>query len=290
MQSYEQSQPRLRIVSSSPAIVESPFHKIVSWNVNGYRDVIHNWLTHYIVFNAPDVIFLSETKKSEEFLRIKFTEFVDYNFIINSHVPWKWHGVAMLIRKTNRYQHMAMAMNIPVRNDNQSNEAATGRVIAILLNNQMYLVGSYTPNSGRNDIQKLTYRVQTWDPAFAVLLDIFRNAGPTIWLGDINVALDDIDVSNPKSMKNYAGFTVQERHNLRQLLTTGNWVDIWRHQHPYDKMYTWRGLADPNTYGMRLDNIIMTSNLVTTTEQSYMITNCPIAADHVPVCVNILRN
>ena len=271
-------------------VVQPPSHKIISWNVNGYRDIIHLWLKDYIMKSKPDVIFLSETKKNEEFLRFKFAEFTDYECIINSHVPWKWHGVAMLIRKTNTYQHIPIAMNIPVRNDNQTVEAATGRIIAILLNEQMYLIGSYTPNSGRADVQKLTYRVQTWDTAFVALLDMFRNAGPTIWIGDINVALDDIDVSNPKAMKSYAGFTVQERHNLRQLLNSGNWVDIWRYQHPHDKMYTWRGTADPNTYGMRLDNIIMTANLIPSVQQSHMITNCPIAADHIPVCVNLLRN
>lgn len=283
-------QPRLHIVRPQLPVVQAPVHKIVSWNVNGYRDAIHVWLTHYINSNQPDVVFLSETKKPEDFLRVKFAEFTDYESIINSHVPWKWHGVAMLVRKSNSYQNIPISMNIPVRNDNKTIEAGTGRVIAVLLNKQVYVIGSYTPNSGRNDVEKLTYRVQIWDTAFTTLLELFSNAGPTIWIGDINVALDDIDVSNPKSMKSYAGFTPQERHNLRQLLSTGNWVDIWRYQHPNDKMYTWRGTADPKTYGMRLDNIIMTSNLIHNVQESHMISNCPIVADHIPVCVNVLRN
>jgi exodeoxyribonuclease III len=273
-----------------PAQVPQTNYNIVSWNVNGYRDNIHAWLLDYVAQHAPDVIFLSETKKSEDFLRVKFAEFPNYNVIINNHNPCRWHGVAMLIRKNNTYQHIPITMNIAVRNDNKGVEAADGRIIAIVLNNQMYVIGSYTPNSGRGDDHKLTYRVRTWDTAFTTLLEMSRKAGPTVWIGDINVALDDIDVSNPKGMKNYAGFRPQERHNLRQLLTNGEWIDIWRHQHPEQRMYTWRGTADPNVYGMRLDNIILSQDLLPLVQQSYMITNCPLAADHIPVCVQLLRN
>lgn len=282
------TQRTIRLVIKPVIQAESNLN-IISWNVNGYRDAIHVWLKNYVTQHKPDVIFLSETKKKEEFLRTKFAEFSDYAVIINNHNPCKWHGVAMLIRKNNAYQHIPITMNIAVRHDNKGIEAADGRVIAVLLNNQMYIVGSYTPNSGRNEEHKLTYRVRTWDTAFSTLLEMFRKAGPTMWIGDINVALDDIDVSNPKLMKNYAGFRPQERHNLRQLLTSGGWIDIWRQQHPDQRIYTWRGTADPNVYGMRLDNIILSHDLLSLAQQSHMITNCPLAADHIPVCVQLLR-
>ena len=263
--------------------------KIFSWNINGYRDGIHEWLSEYIRTQAPDVIFLSETKKKPDFLKAKFDEFTDYEAIINSHTPWNYHGVAMLIRKNNTFSRIEVKMNIPTRKDTKTLEAADGRVIIIWLNQKFFVVGSYTPNSGHSDPVKLAYRTQTWDPAFVLLLEQLRRAGPTAWIGDINVALAETDVSNPVVMSTYAGFTLEERRNFWQLLNTGCWKDIWRDQHPDDQVFTWRGTSDPLKYGMRLDNIILSDNLVKDADETYMVYTCPKIADHIPICVNLKR-
>jgi exodeoxyribonuclease-3 len=193
------------------------------------------------------------------------------------------HGVVMLIRKDHSFQHIPVQMNITPRADTKTAEAATGRIILILLNKQLYLVGTYTPNSGRGDAVKLQYRTQMWDPTFFKLLDQLRSNGPTMWIGDINVALDEIDVSNPKTMCKYAGFIQEERNNFRSLLSTGNWIDIWRQQHPTDKVYTWCGNPPRPNYGLRLDNIIVSQSLVSNILNTFMLSECPISADHIPV-------
>lgn len=105
-----------------------------------------------------------------------------------------------------------------------------------------------------------------------------------LWLGDINVAPNEIDISQ-SSMKRYAGFTSEERANFHSLINTGNWVDIWRHQHPTDRVYTWCGNPPRANYGMRLDNIIVSDSLVQNITNSFMISDgCPVSADHIPVC------
>ena len=73
-------------IASVPKVI-IPTYSIVSWNINGYRDIIHEWLTNYIFHHQPDIVFLSETKKSAEFLRTKFAAFMDYEVIINCHTP-----------------------------------------------------------------------------------------------------------------------------------------------------------------------------------------------------------
>jgi exodeoxyribonuclease III len=258
---------------------------IVSWNVDGYGDDIHQWLLQFVKDRRPDVVFLSETKKSEVDLQVKFREFINYRAIINVHNPARYHGVAMLIRNDHSYEQLSITMNIAVRKETKGNEAGQGRIIAICLNRKMHLIGSYTPNSGRSDTIKLQYRTHTWDPAFFNILEQFRKAGPTMWIGDINVALDEIDIS--KTTKQYAGFTPEERANLRAILTTGNWVDIWRQQHPNDRVYTWCGAPPRPNYGMRLDNIIVSESLRPKITNSFMITECPISADHIPVCAEV---
>ncbi len=262
-------------------------YQIVSWNINGYREGIHEWLKNYIQASSPDVIFLSETKKTPEYLLSKFAEFTDYTAIINSHTPFQYHGVAMLIHKKHKFTQFQIKMNIATRKDTKTLEAGDGRILAIRLNKKMIIVGSYTPNSGHSDPVKLAYRTQVWDPAFLLLLEQLRMMGPTAWIGDINVALHDHDVSNPKVMSSYAGFTIPERNNLYYLLLSGKWKDIWREQHPNDVIYTWRGTGNPLTYGMRLDNIIVSDLLVDKISETYMVIDCPKIADHIPICARI---
>jgi exodeoxyribonuclease-3 len=259
---------------------------VISWNVDGYNDESHNYLSSLIQTSRPDVVFLSETKKKKDNLIPFFDTFTEYNYIINSHDPSKYHGVAMLIRKDNSHEPFDIVMNIPVRKDSHSKEAATGRIIAIRLNDKINIIGSYTPNSGRSDQEKLDYRVKIWDPAFTYVLEILRNQGPTMWIGDINVALNDIDVSNPKTMKKYAGFTPEERANLNSLLCAGNWIDIWRHQNPDKVEYTWLGYPHRANHGMRLDNIIVSSSLLPSMLNSYILSGSN-SSDHAPIGVYI---
>lgn len=108
--------------------------------------------------------------------------------------------------------------------------------------------------------------------------------GPTMWIGDINVALDDIDVSNPKQMSKYAGFTPEERKNFRSFLQSGNWIDIWRHQHPDEILYTWCGAPPRPNYGLRLDNIVISKSLLPNIMSTFAISDTvPVSADHIIV-------
>lgn len=261
---------------------------IISWNVNGYRDLIHDYLKQFILSNEPDIIFLSETKKSKEFLLEKFSEFTDYQIVINSHIPWRYHGVAMLIKKDHAFQSYPLEMNIPLRRDSQGSDASIGRVILTLLNQKMFILGVYTPNSGGiQDAAKYSYRVETWDPCFKKILNMISEKGPTVYLGDLNVALDDIDVSNKKVMCKWPGFTPRERENFREVLACGKWCDIFRKQHPKKKCYTWRGNCPTGEYGLRLDNILVTNDLEDKVVDSYVVTSATMASDHVPVGIII---
>jgi exodeoxyribonuclease III len=256
----------------------------IAWNVDGYSRTIHVWLKNFLKNYNPDLLFLGETKKPREVLESYFQEFTNYNYLINSHQPHRYHGVAMLIRKDHYYKEIPIAMNIPPRKDTKNIEASTGRIIVIQLNNKMNIIGSYTPNSGRNDPPKLKYRTTIWDPAFSYILDVLYQNLPTIWLGDINVALTEKDVSDPNQMQSWAGFTLEERTNFQAIFTTGHWNDPWREQHPKLQQYSWVGYGQRNpNYGMRIDNVIISKSLLSKVEDSYILTECRTETDHLPV-------
>jgi exodeoxyribonuclease-3 len=268
------------------------YYTLVSWNVDNYNDDIHKWLSLLISLNKPDIIFLSEIKKDPNVILSFFSVFTEYNYIINSNIPSKWHGVAMLIRKDHSYEQIQINMGIHSRKDTQDKEAATGRVIAVRIgtnSNKINIIGSYTPNSGRTDQEKLNYRVNIWDPAFARILENLRSQGPTLWMGDINVALNDIDVSNPKTMKKYSGFTPEERANLNILLCTGCWIDIWRHQNPNRIEYSWLGYPHRADHGMRLNNIIVSDSLLPQMLNAFILSPSPESSDHAPIGVYVSK-
>lgn len=270
------------------------YYCILSWNVDGYNQTIHNWLKQLLNDNNPDVIFFNETKLSESELKKYFNEFTNYNTIINCNDPCRYHGIAALIRKDLKYVPYNVDLKIPARQDCKSSDACAGRLIALELEDKMFIVGTYVPNSGvgkldNHKISKLTYRINYWDPALQSLLNYFQSLKPTIWIGDINVAPHEIDVSNPKTMKNYSGFTPQERQSFNNFMIQGNWIDVWRKQHPKEKSYTWVSYNPRNNYGMRLDNVICSHHFSDKINNAFFLPNCGIETDHLPIGVFVTK-
>lgn len=70
------------------------------------------------------------------------------------------------------------------------------------------LVATYVPNSG-SGLSRLNYRVQSWDVDFQKYLKQIEieKAKPVILAGDLNVALNEIDLYDPKGKDKVAGYT-----------------------------------------------------------------------------------
>jgi len=260
---------------------------LFSWNVERYTPKVHNWLKKFLEKNKPDVVFLSETKRSKEVLEKFFLEFENYSFVTNPHNPTHYHGVAFLIKKTRFFVEIETKMDILPRYDTKDISASKGRVISLFFENKYNLVGTYVPNSGKdiNDV-KFDYRINTWDEGLQKWLNECNKNNPTVWIGDINVCTMDLDISNPEYMSKFAGFFNEERISLLNFLST-EWFDIWRYQHLEERLYSWRGKKGDNTkYGMRLDNIIVSKSLILKVVDTFMINDCPLS-DHVPICAII---
>ncbi len=262
-------------------------YSIIAWNVNQYDNKIHKWLEEYIGENNPDIAFLSETKRSASTLSKWLEKFNGYTYIINTHNPTHHHGVAMLIKRDVKYVQEEVNLNISCRGDNKGENPIDGRIISLKLEGKYMLVATYVPNSGygRNP-KNYDYRVNSWDPALQKYLNECDKIYPTIWIGDINVAPLEEDVSNPVKMSQWPGFTDTERVSLVKFL--GNeWVDIWRVQHLKERLYSWRGNAvECDTYGLRLDSAIVSRRLMNRITSSFMVTDCPLS-DHIPIGINI---
>ena len=152
---------------------------------------------------------------------------------------------------------------------------------------QFYLVTCYTPNS-QNELARLPYRM-TWEDAFLAYLKELDAKKPVILCGDLNVAHEEIDLKNPKSNRQNAGFTNEERSKMTTLLNAG-FTDTFRHFYPdTEGIYSWwsyRFKAREKNAGWRIDYFITSKRLDDQLEKAAIHTEV-FGSDHCPVEVDI---
>lgn len=171
-------------------------------------------------------------------------------------------------KKNIKFKTCDTNLNIVCRHDSLSGDVSVGRIISLELNNNIIVVSTYIPKSGygRSE-QNYHYRTKIWDPALYQYLNNMKNNNKNVvWIGDINVASNNIDVYNPGIMCNYSGFSKLERNNLNKFYKN-DWYDVWRLKNNNVKKYTHIGYKPRENYGMRIDNIIVTKNLLEKTEK-----------------------
>ena len=78
-----------------------------------------------------------------------------------------------------------------------------------------------------------------WEDAFRDYVTGLDQQKPVIICGDMNVAHEEIDLKNYKTNVGNAGFTMEERQKMTELLENG-FTDSFRHFYP-DKTgaYSW---------------------------------------------------
>ena len=67
-----------------------------------------------------------------------------------------------------------------------------------------YFITVYTPNS-QSELARLSYRMK-WEEDFLAYLKKLEEKKPVIFCGDLNVAVESIDLKNPKTNRKNAGF------------------------------------------------------------------------------------
>ena len=136
-----------------------------------------------------------------------------------------------------------------------------GRVITAEYE-EYYVVTVYTPNSQR-ELTRLAYRMK-WEEDFLKYLKGLEEKKPVIFCGDLNVAHQEIDLKNPKSNHQNAGFTDDERRCFGRLLENG-FVDTFRHFYPdLTGAYSWWSYmfkAREKNAGWRIDYFVVSEAL-----------------------------
>ena len=248
--------------------------KFISWNVNGLRACVQKGFLDF--FNEIDADFfcIQESKLQEGQIDLDLPGYQQY---WNYAEKKGYSGTAIFTRET------PLSVSYGIGMEEHDHE---GRVITLEYD-QFYLVTCYTPNS-QNELARLPYRM-TWEDAFLAYLKELDAKKPVILCGDLNVAHEEIDLKNPKSNRQNAGFTNEERSKMTTLLNAG-FTDTFRHFYPdTEGIYSWwsyRFKAREKNAGWRIDYFITSKRLDNQLEKAAIHTEI-FGSDHCPVEVDI---
>lgn len=223
--------------------------KFVSWNVNGLRACVQKGFLEFFKEANADFFCLQETKLQADQISLDLPGYYQY---WNYAEKKGYSGTAIFTKEA----PISIQQGIGV-----TEMDTEGRVITLEFDT-FYLVTCYTPNSQR-ELTRLPYRLQ-WEAAFAEYLCKLDSKKPVILCGDLNVAHKEIDLKNPSSNRQSAGFTDEERSAFSALLERG-FTDTFRYLHPdLTGAYSWWSYmfqARKNNAGWRIDYFVVSDRL-----------------------------
>ena len=248
--------------------------KLVSWNVNGLRACVGKGFEESFKALDADVFCLQETKMQEGQLDLQFPGYESYwNYADKK----GYSGTAVYTR----VKPLSVILDMGI--DEHDHE---GRVITVEFED-FHLVCVYVPNS-QDGLKRLDYRMKWEDDFRAYVTSLAKKKGVVI-CGDLNVAHNEIDLKNPSSNRNNAGFTDEERGKFNALLNAG-FVDSWRMLNPDTVKYSWwsyRFQARQRNAGWRIDYFLVSDSMKDRIDGAE-IHNEILGSDHCPVGLELL--
>ena len=241
--------------------------KIISWNVAGLRACYKKGLEEFFLSELPDMFCMQETKVLEKENPLHIEGYKEYLYPAEK----KGYSGTMIYSKI---EPLSIKYGIGVEEFDSE-----GRVITLEYDN-FYLVNAYVPNSKR-ELERLNERMYFEDEMRKYLKNLNKNV---IYCGDLNVAHEEIDIKNAKTNTRSAGFTIEERNKMTELLESG-FIDTFRYLYPDTIKYSWwsyMGGARAKNVGWRLDYFIVNNEYINKVKDS-LILNEILGSDHCPI-------
>lgn len=248
--------------------------KFISWNVNGLRACMQKGFADFFLSADADIFCVQETKLQEG--QIDFAP--DGYFCYWNYAEKKgYSGTAIFTKK----EPISVTYGMGIEEHDKE-----GRLITLEFDD-FYFITVYVPNSKR-ELLRLDYRME-WEDAFRDYINRLNEKKPVVFCGDLNVAHCEIDLKNPKTNHNNAGFTDRERNKFTQLLD-GGYTDTFRYFYPdATGIYSWWSYmfkAREKNAGWRIDYFVTSKSLDKKLIDAKIHTDI-FGSDHCPVELEI---
>jgi exodeoxyribonuclease-3 len=225
--------------------------KIATFNANSIRsrmDHILAWLRH----EKPDVLCLQETKVQDQDFPAEPIQAIGYRVVFRGQ---KAHaGVAIVSREE------PISVSFGLDDEGPADEA---RLICATLCG-LPIVNTYVPQGRDLQSEHFRYKLEWLARLRRGFERHYSPDRPLLWVGDFNVAPEDIDVHDPKGLAKHVDFHPDARAAL-QIVKDWGFVDVFRQHHPEPGQFTFwdyrvRDALERNI-GWRVDHIWATKPL-----------------------------
>jgi exodeoxyribonuclease III len=224
--------------------------KIATFNVNSIRKrlpIVLQWLEQH----RPDALCMQETKvQDSEFPADAFRE-------IGYHAAFRgmkgYNGVATLTLEPP--DEVLFGLHEGADNEDVRLVKTVVRGIPI--------VNTYVPQGYKIDSDRYAFKLEWYRRIREYFERHLDPQKPAIWLGDLNVAPEPIDVYHPDRRVNDPDFHIDARNAFKHAVAWG-FVDVFRKLHPDRVQYTYWDYfrnALQNNWGWRIDHILATAPL-----------------------------
>lgn len=226
--------------------------KAATFNANSIRvrlDQVLAWLQR----ESPDVLCVQETKVQDEDFPLEPFNSAGFHVVYRGQ---KAHGGVATVT-----QEEPEDVYYGIDDDGQPDEHRLIRTVV----RGVPVVNAYVPQGRDVASEHFEYKLE-W---FARLRDLFDRHydadKPLLWMGDFNVAAEEIDVYDPKRLADHVDFHPDAREALEHVRTWG-FVDVFRRHHPDEEgQYTYWDYRARNPIengtGWRVDHIWATQPL-----------------------------
>jgi exodeoxyribonuclease III len=255
---------------------------IASFNVNSVRmrlPVLREWLGKV----SPDVVALQETKvQDHEFPQESFAR-MGYECVFRGQKSY--NGVAILSRQRIEeveyglpsFAEATEGLGDPLTDaaeglDSPPTKGAAGaayesrdeaRLIKAVVQG-VTIVNTYVPQGVSPDSPQFQYKLDWFRRLRSYFQAKFDPARPVLWVGDLNIAPEDIDVYDPAALRGNVCFHPLVQQALRDVMAWG-FTDLFRLHHPEAGQYSFYDYRVPNAIerglGWRLDHLMGTAPL-----------------------------
>jgi exodeoxyribonuclease III len=225
--------------------------KIATFNANSVRarlPIILGWLRE----QRPDVLCIQETKvRDEEFPTEPFIE-AGYGVVFRGQKSY--NGVAVVSRTKPQATEFGFDDGGPC-DDTRLQYARFG---------PLHIVNTYVPQGREIDHEMYRYKIEWLARLKAHFGRRFSTRMKVLWLGDLNVAPEAMDIHNSDKQANHVCYHVDVRRAFADTISWG-FVDVFRKHRPEAGQYTFFDYRTINAVkrkmGWRIDHMLATPSL-----------------------------
>ncbi|MBI3987405.1 MAG: exodeoxyribonuclease III [Lentisphaerae bacterium] len=233
---------------------------IATFNANSVRarlPIVLAWLAA----QQPDILCLQETKVTDADFPVEPFREAGYQAVFRGEKSY--NGVALISRQE------PASVNFGLDDGGPPDETRLlcARIGAVTV------VNTYVPQGREITHAMYAYKLEWFDRLRRYFARHFKPTDPLVWVGDLNVAPEPMDVFDPASHEDHVCYHHAVRDAFARVAAWG-FIDVFRKHHPEPGHFTFFDYRTPNTVrrnmGWRVDHILATSPLAKRSEDCFI--------------------